>query len=44
MDESVEKSCWGVTMWAVAVFGGVLALAFLFGGFDAAVVVASTTQ
>jgi len=33
MDKTVEKSCWGVTVRAVAGFGGVLVLAYLFGGF-----------
>lgn len=31
MNDVVEKSCWGVTARAVAAFGGVLVLAYLFG-------------
>ena len=33
MENTVEKSCWGVTVRAVAGFAGILALAYLFGGF-----------
>ncbi len=32
MDESVQKSCWGVTVKAVIGFGAVLVIAYLFGG------------
>ncbi|MEO3385937.1 hypothetical protein [Mesorhizobium sp. CAU 1741] len=32
MDESVQKSCWGVTAKAVIGFGGILLLVWLFGG------------
>ena len=31
MEETVEKSCWGVTIKALAGFAGALALAYLFG-------------
>ncbi|MEX6506656.1 hypothetical protein [Jiella sp. M17.18] len=34
MDDSVQKSCWGVTVWAVAIFSALLVLGFLFGGPD----------
>ena len=30
MEESIQKSCWGLTARAVAAFAGILALAFLF--------------
>ena len=30
MDDSVHKSCWGVTVWTVAVFSVLLVLGFLF--------------
>ncbi|SKA33494.1 hypothetical protein SAMN05428963_11630 [Consotaella salsifontis] len=30
MEDSVQKSCWGVTLWTVAAFMAILALAFLF--------------
>ena len=32
MDESVQKSCWGVTAKAVIGFAGILLLAWLFSG------------
>lgn len=32
MDEQVQKSCWGVTAWAVFLAGGILALMYVFGG------------
>lgn len=32
MDETVQKSCWGITARAVIGFTGILVLAFLFGG------------
>jgi hypothetical protein len=32
MDESVQKSCWGVTAKAVVGFAGILLLAWLFSG------------
>ena len=32
MEETVQKSCWGVTARAVIGFAGVLALVYLFGG------------
>ena len=31
MEDSVQKSCWGVTVKALFGFVGVLALAYLFG-------------
>jgi len=36
MDENIQKSCWGVTIWTVVALGGVLALLTLFGGADTA--------
>jgi hypothetical protein len=32
MDESVRKSCWGVTAKAVFGFAGIMLLVLLFGG------------
>lgn len=32
MEDTVEKSCWGVTARAVIGFVGLLALVYLFGG------------
>jgi hypothetical protein len=32
MEETVQKSCWGVTIRAVIGFAGILVLAYLFGG------------
>lgn len=40
MDESVQKSCWGVTAKAVLGFAAVLLLVWLAGGAQAATVVA----
>jgi hypothetical protein len=31
MEDSVQKSCWGVTVKALCGFAGVLALAYIFG-------------
>ena len=41
MDETVQKSCWGVTAKAVIGFAGIMLLTWLFGGPDAAVMVAT---
>ncbi len=40
MGDTVQKSCWGVTAWAVAVFAGVMMLAWLFGNADGVAVAA----
>lgn len=32
MEDTVHKSCWGVTVRAVIGFAGILVLAYLFGG------------
>ncbi len=29
MEDGVRKSCWGVTVWTVAIFSGLLVLGFL---------------
>ncbi|GGE83226.1 MULTISPECIES: hypothetical protein [Stappia] len=34
MDENIQKSCWGVTAWAVVLAGGALALLYVFGSSD----------
>jgi hypothetical protein len=31
MEDSIQKSCWGVTLKALAGFAGILALAYIFG-------------
>lgn len=36
MDENVQKSCWGVTVWTVLVLGGMLALVMLFADAETA--------
>ncbi|WP_256372708.1 hypothetical protein [Roseibium sp. RKSG952] len=36
MEENVNKSCWGVTIWTVAAIGGALALLVLFNDVDGA--------
>ena len=42
MDENVQKTCWGVAARAVIGFGGIILLAWLFGGgFTAAIIAAS---
>lgn len=41
MDESVQKSCWGVTAKAVIGFAGIMLLAWLFGGSETAVILAA---
>ena len=40
MDESVRKSCWGVTAKAVIGFAGIMMLAWLFGGPEVTTVLA----
>lgn len=30
MDDSVRKSCWGVTVWTVSIFSALLVLGLLF--------------
>jgi hypothetical protein len=42
MDDSVKKSCWGVTAWAVAGFAGMIVLVLLLGGTETAAVVAAS--
>ena len=41
MDDSVQKSCWGVTAKAVIGFAAIFLLAWLVGAAEAATVVAS---
>jgi hypothetical protein len=41
MDDSVQKSCWGVTAKAVIGFAAILLVAWLIAGQDTAVVVAA---
>ncbi len=38
MEQQVQKSCWSTMAWTVVALGSVLALVYLFGGFDASVV------
>jgi len=42
MDETVQKSCWGVTAKAVIGIAGLMLLAWLATGAETAAVVAST--
>lgn len=42
MDESVQKSCWGVTAKAVIGFAGLILLAWIFSGADSAAILAAT--
>lgn len=41
MDDSVQKSCWGVTAKAVIGIAGIMLLAWLFGGAETAAVLAA---
>ncbi len=44
MDDYVNKSCWGITAWAVAAFGAIMLIAMMFGDVDmGAIVIASAT-
>jgi hypothetical protein len=40
MNSLTERSCWGVARWAVVAFLAGVALVYLFGGFEAATMVA----
>ncbi|UUP15818.1 hypothetical protein [Nitratireductor thuwali] len=42
MDETVQKSCWGVTAKAVIGLAGVILLAWLFAGSETIAVVAAS--
>jgi hypothetical protein len=42
MEDSVQKSCWGVTAKAVIGFAGIILLAWLVGGADTATIVAAS--
>lgn len=41
MDDYANKSCWGITAWAVATFGAVMLIAMMFGGVEVGSVVAA---
>lgn len=41
MDDSVQKSCWGITAKAVVGFGVIILIAWLVGGAETAAVVAA---
>lgn len=43
MDESVQKSCWGVTAKAVIGFACIILVAWLIAGADSGAVVAATS-
>ncbi len=42
MDDTVQKSCWGVTAWAMAAFAAIILLAWLVGHADSAAVIAAS--
>lgn len=42
MDDSVQKSCWGVTAKAAIGLGGIILLAWLFAGSETLAVVAAS--
>jgi hypothetical protein len=42
MEDSVQKSCWGVTAKAVIGFAGIILLAWLVGAADTVAVVAAS--
>ncbi|WP_281065534.1 hypothetical protein [Jiella sonneratiae] len=41
MDDSVRKSCWGVTVWTVAIFSAFMMLGFLFSNAETLAVAAN---
>jgi hypothetical protein len=41
MDDSVQKSCWGVTAKAVIGFAGIILVAWLIGGGESAAILAT---
>ncbi|MGH6763170.1 MAG: hypothetical protein ACRECW_16475 [Phyllobacterium sp.] len=41
MDERVQKSCWGITAWAVVGFAGLMFIIYLAGTSGTATVVAA---
>ncbi len=41
MDDSVQKSCWGVTAKAILGFAGIILIAWLIGGAESAAVMAA---
>jgi hypothetical protein len=41
MDDSVQKSCWGVTAKAVIGFAGIFMLAWILGGPEATTILAA---
>ncbi len=43
MDDYANKSCWGITAWAVAAFGAVMLIAMMFGSNEIGTIVAATT-
>jgi len=40
MESQTGQSCWRITAWTLLVAGAVLALVYLFGGFEASIAVA----
>ena len=42
MGDTVQKSCWGVTAWAVVAFASVMLLAWLFGNAETIAVVGAS--
>ncbi len=43
MDKYADKSCWGITAWAVAIFCVVLVIAMMFSEVDAGAALAAST-
>ncbi|WP_280890549.1 hypothetical protein [Jiella mangrovi] len=41
MDDSVQKSCWGVTVWTVAIFSAFMVIGFLFTGAETVAIAAN---
>ncbi|MEX0343574.1 MAG: hypothetical protein AB3N20_01540 [Rhizobiaceae bacterium] len=41
MDDSVQKSCWGVTAWAVIGFAAIIGFALLFGDVETTAILAA---
>ncbi len=42
MDETIQKSCWGVTAKAVIGIAGIILLAWLFGGGETSAMLAAS--
>lgn len=44
MTDTAEKSCWGITVWAVAIVVGIVVLTTLFSSADTATAIVSAAN